>query len=170
MVLVGSCTPLGLWIYEDPVVTVSRVTLELREPRAVGVSPVVVALAVHNRNDFPLSTTGMEVSLRLDGVAIGSVSRDSTLAVATDTVSTVALALKLEKHATASRLRALDAGSHRFAVRGRATFKTPIGTRKVRFAEEGDMVFGRRDARLSPAPRCRPHANMACPESTDAIP
>jgi LEA14-like dessication related protein len=162
MVLVGSCTPLGLWIYEDPVVTVSRVTLQLREPREVGGSPVVVALDVHNRNDYPLSTTGMEVSLRLDGVAIGSVSQDGTLAVATDTVSTVALALKLEKHATTSRLRALDAGSHRFAVRGRATFKTPIGTRRVRFAEEGEMVFGRRAVSLSRAPRCLPQEDVAC--------
>ncbi len=42
-VLVGACTPLGLWIYEDPVVTVSRVTLELREPRSLTSSPVVVA-------------------------------------------------------------------------------------------------------------------------------
>ena len=144
MVLVGSCTPLGLWIYEDPVVTVSRVTFELRDPRAIRGSPVVVALAVHNRNDFPLSTTEMEVSLRLDGVPIGSLSQHSTRLVATDTVSTVALALKLENQATASRLRALGAGSHRYAVSGRATFETPIGTRKVRFAEEGEMVFGRR--------------------------
>lgn len=31
-------------------------------------SPVVVSLAVDNRNDYPLSTTQMEVSLQLDGV------------------------------------------------------------------------------------------------------
>ena len=150
MVLVGACTPLGLWIYEDPVVTVSRVTFEIPEPRALSGSLVVVALAVHNRNDFPLSTTGMEVSLRLDGVPIGSLTQDSTLPVATDTVSTVALALKLGKHATASRLRELDGGSHRYVVSGRATFETPIGTRKVRFAEEGDMIFGQRANQSTP--------------------
>ena len=144
LVLLGACTPLGLWIYEDPVVTVSRVTLELREPRSSGGSPVVVALAVHNRNDYPLSTTRMEVSLRLDGVPIGRLKQDSTVPVATDTVSTVALPLKMEKQETLSRLQGLDTGSHRFAVIGRATFRTPIGTRKVRFAEEGEMIFGRR--------------------------
>src|SRR3954470_21733442 len=84
--LLGACTPLGLWIYEDPVVTVSRVTLELRDQRAV-TSPVVVALAVQNRNDFPLSSTRMEVSLRLDGVPIGRLQRDSMVSVSTDTVS-----------------------------------------------------------------------------------
>jgi LEA14-like dessication related protein len=144
LVLLGACTPLGLWIYEDPVVTVSRVTLELRNPRISATSPVVVALAVHNRNDFPLSSTEMEVALRLDGVPIGRLKRDSTVSVETDAVSMVALPLTLEKQATVSRLKTLDTGSHRFAISGRATFETPIGTRKVRFAEEGDMVFGKR--------------------------
>ena len=148
-VLLGSCTPLGVWIYDDPVVTVSRVTLELREGRS-STSPVVVALAVHNRNDYPLSTTRMEVSLRLDGIPIGRLRQDSTLAVPMEGVSTVALALALERRATPSHLRTLDSGSHRFAVSGRATFQTPIGTRRVRFAEEGDMIFGLRLSQLSP--------------------
>jgi LEA14-like dessication related protein len=143
-VLIGACTPLGLWVYEDPVVTVSRVTLELREPRPSTSSPVVVALDVHNRNDFPLSTTRMELSLRLDGIPIGRLKQDNRVPVATDTVSTVALPLKLERQATQARLRTLDTGSHIFLVSGRATFETPIGPRKVNFAEQGEMIFGRR--------------------------
>ena len=149
LVLLGSCTPLGLWIYEDPVVTVSRVTLELRQSPS-SASPVVVALDVHNRNDYPLSSTRMEVSLRLDGIPIGGLRQDSTLPVPMEGVSTVALPLALEKRATASQLRTLDPGSHRYLVSGRATFQTPIGTRRVRFAEEGDMIFGLRLSQLSP--------------------
>lgn len=143
LVFLGSCTPLGFWIYEDPVVTVSRVTLELKEARS-STSPVVVALAVHNRNDYPLSTTRMEVSLRLNGIPIGRSRQDRTLPLSVKGVSTITLPLALEKRATPSHLRTLDNGSHRFAVSGRATFQTPIGARKVRFAEEGDMVFGQR--------------------------
>lgn len=146
LVLLGNCTPLGLWMYEDPIVTVSRVSLELRETR-LAASPVVVALAVDNRNDYPLSTTRMEVSLRLDGVPIGRLRQDSTLLVPMEGVSNVAMPLALEKRATPSHLRTLHGGSHRFAVRGRATFQTPIGTRDVRFAEEGDMIFGQRATR-----------------------
>ncbi len=144
LVLVGACTHLGLWLYEDPVVTVSRVTFQLRPAQYRSVPPVVVALAVRNRNDYPLSTTHMEVSLRLNGVPIGRLKQNSTLLVATDTVSMVALPLTLEKHATPSRLKDLDSGSHKFAVTGRATFRTPIGTRRVRFSEEGEMIFARR--------------------------
>lgn len=140
---------MGLWIYEDPVVTVSRVTLELRGTRS-STSPVMVALAVHNRNDYPLSSTRMELSLRLDGVTIGRSIQDSTLPVSMKGVSTVVLPLALEKRATPLQLRTLDTGSHRFVVSGRATFQTPTGARKVRFAEEGDMIFGRRPSQSSP--------------------
>ena len=145
-----ACTPLGLWIYEDPVVTVHRVTFELRETRLAGRSPVHVALAVANRNDYPLEAERVELSLRMDGIPIGRLDHASALAVATDTVSTVTMPLALERRTTRKQLEALGAGSHVFAVRGRATFRTPIGVRKVRFAQEGAMVFGQRPG--SPLP------------------
>jgi LEA14-like dessication related protein len=144
VLVLGACTPLGLWIYEDPVVTVHRVTLELRDPRPAGASPVTVALAVKNRNDYPLSTERVELSLRMDGVPIGRLAHERPVAVATDTISTVAMPLSLEKRATPEQLQALGSGTHLFAVRGRATFRTPIGVREVRFAQEGSMVFGQR--------------------------
>ena len=96
----------------------------------------------------------MELSLRLDGIPIGRLKQDNRVAVATDGVSTVALPLQLEKQATASRLRTLDTGSHVFLVSGRATFETPIGTRKVHFAEAGrdDLwTAARRVEALKPA-------------------
>ncbi|HEV7366497.1 MAG TPA: LEA type 2 family protein [Gemmatimonadales bacterium] len=139
---VTACTPVGLWLYEDPVVTVAGIRLNL-EASSQSTAPVIIALAVKNSNDYPLSTEQVELSLRLDGVAIGSLKRDSTVQVATDTVSTVALALALEEYATPEHLQAFGSGTHNFAVRGRATFRTPIGKRKVRFAQEGDMVFAR---------------------------
>jgi len=69
--------------------------------------------------------------------------------MATDTVSMVAMPLALEKQATPAKLDALGSGTHSFAVRGKATFRTPIGRREVRFAQEGSMVFGQRPGRLS---------------------
>lgn len=139
--LLSACTPVGLWLYEDPVVTVAGVRLDLAASRQLGSSPVVVALAVKNSNDYPLSAEQVELSLRLDGVPIGRLKRDSAVQVATGKVSMVALALALEEQATSEHLQALGSGTHKFAVRGRATFRTPIGMRKVRFAQEGDMVF-----------------------------
>jgi LEA14-like dessication related protein len=148
-VLLGGCTPLGLWLYEDPVVRVSHITLELGRS-GPSRSPVVVALALTNSNDYPLATERVELSLQLDGLPIGQLKRDSTVSVATDSISTVALPLPLAQQATAKHLRKLGSGAHTFAVRGRATFRTPIGTRKVRFAQEGSLVFGVRPSGSSP--------------------
>lgn len=132
---------MGLWIYEDPVVTVSQITFQFPHSGTTR-APVVVALALQNSNDYPLEAEQVELSLRLDGVPIGQLKRDSTVPVATDTVSTVALPLAVNRSTTAARLRSIGTGTHTFAVRGRATFQTPIGKRDVRFAQEGSLVFG----------------------------
>jgi hypothetical protein len=150
MLLPAACTPLGLWIYEDPAITVYRVSLPLGEERSEPAAPVVIGLAVENRNDYPLSTERVELSLRMDGVPIGRLAHDSPLPVATDTISTVAMPLVLEREATPAQLQALRSGTHLFAVRGKATFRTPIGRREVRFAQEGSMVFGIRASAQNP--------------------
>jgi LEA14-like dessication related protein len=147
VVVLGGCTPLGLWVYTDPVVTVSRVTLEVKETRRLG---MIVALAVDNQNTYALSSERVELSLRLDGLPMGKVDRDSTVSVAKTTVSTVALALPLQKQTTPERLAALGSGTHTFAVRGRATFRTPFGMREVRFEQEGAMMFGERPSSSAP--------------------
>jgi LEA14-like dessication related protein len=110
----------------------------------------VVALAVENRNDYALATERIEVALRLDGMAIGKLKRDSTMSVEMAAVSNLDIALPLEKKVTSRQLAALNSGTHSFAVRGRATFRTPFGVRKVRFEQEGAMLFGNRDTSLRP--------------------
>jgi len=139
--LLGGCTPLGLWLYEDPVVTVSQITFQFGRSGTTP-APVIVALDLKNANDYPLEAQQVELSLLLDGVPIGRLKRDSAVAIATDTISTVALPLPLDRSTTPDRLRSMGSGTHAFAVRGRATFQTPIGKRDVRFAQEGELVFG----------------------------
>jgi LEA14-like dessication related protein len=147
-ILLGGCTPLGLWLYEDPVVTVSQITFQFARSGSTP-GPVIVALALENSNDYPLEAEQVELSLRLDGVPIGQLKRDSRVPVATDTVSTVALPLAVDRRTTAERLRSIGPGTHTFAVRGRATFQTPIGKRDVRFAQEGSLVFAVRPKGLT---------------------
>lgn len=147
VLLLVACTPLGFWVYTDPVVTVSRVSLQLR--RSIG-SPVVVGLAVENRNDYALETERIEVALRLDGKPIGKLKRDSIMSVEMSGVSSLDVVLPLEKQVTSKQLVALNSGTHSFAVRGRATFRTPFGVRKVHFEQEGAMLFGERAANLRP--------------------
>jgi LEA14-like dessication related protein len=142
-----ACTPLGFWVYTDPVVTVSRVSLEVAGTKE---SPVVVHLAVDNQNDYALSTERIEVALRLDGIPIGKLKQDSAMSVERLTISSLDVPLRLERQVTSKQLTKLNSGTHSFAVTGRATFRTPFGVRKVRFEQEGAMLFGERVTSLRP--------------------
>jgi late embryogenesis abundant protein len=139
LVPVLACTPLGLWIYDDPRVSVSRVRLSAEASARM---PVLVALDVRNPNDYPLSTTRVEVRLRLDGLTVGRLARDSTIAFPEMRTSTFAVALDPTGDVGAAQLQSFRSGIHRFAVDGRTTFTTPFGKRKIRFAQEGEMSFG----------------------------
>lgn len=136
---VAACTPLGLWVYDDPGLEVSRVRLG---HDAAGAAPVVVGLAVWNPNDYDLSTARLELQLRLDDVTVGHFSRDSIIAVPQAGLADLALPLTVPTGPMRERIRTMSSGTHRFAVEGRATFSTPFGRRNVRFAHAGDLAFG----------------------------
>jgi LEA14-like dessication related protein len=146
LVPVVACTPLGVWIYEDPGVSVSRVRVAAD---GRGPSPVMVALDLRNPNDFAVSTTRVELWLVLDGLDIGRLDQDSSMSLPKGT-ATVALPLTPNRGTTPARLRAFGSGIHRFSVRGRATFSTPVGKRRVRFTQTGEMAFG--PSELQPSP------------------
>jgi LEA14-like dessication related protein len=129
---------MGLWVYDDPGLEVSRVRVD--HNHAAG-EPVVVGLAVWNPNDYDLSTARLQLQLLLDGVEVGSFDRDSIVAVPQVGLADVSIPLKASKNATRERLRTMTSGTHRVSVEGRATFSTPFGPRAVRFAHAGDLAF-----------------------------
>jgi hypothetical protein len=100
--------------------------------------------AVKNANDYPLSAEQVRLSLQLDGVSVGEISRDSSVQMAMDTISTVALSMPVSSQ---TRGRVAHGGLHSFTVQGRAVFRTPIGRRNVRFAQEGSLVLTVRQPR-----------------------
>ncbi|MGH7535538.1 MAG: LEA type 2 family protein [Gemmatimonadales bacterium] len=136
--LLCGCTPLGLWIYQDPAVRVSRVRLDANRSTR---TPILVALAVRNPNDYELTAVRVEVQLRLDQVPVGLLDRDTVVTLASDTVSTVTMPLLLATGTTSDHLRVFQSGTHSFLVEGRATVTTPVGQRRIRFADAGDMRF-----------------------------
>ncbi|MGH7498929.1 MAG: LEA type 2 family protein [Gemmatimonadales bacterium] len=142
------CTPLGVWVYKDPEVTVSRVRVG---SDSLSPAPVLVAIDLQNPNDYPLSTVRVELSLQLDDQPVGKLDQDSTVVLPQEATSTVSLPLVLAAGLPAARLAMLGAGTHRFMVMGRAEITTPFGTRKIRFAQEGDLEFG-----PSPSPTSAP--------------
>ena len=142
------CTPLGVWIYEDPRVTVSRVRIDTDSTSA---GPVLVALDLRNPNDYVVDATRVELQLVLDDLPIGRVDKNGRLSVPKGT-ATLALPLVPNRSATTARLQAFNSGIHRFSIEGRATFTTPIGKRKVRFAQTGELAFGQPPSPASAPP------------------
>jgi LEA14-like dessication related protein len=134
----ATCTPLGLWMYEDPAVTVARVRVG-EDSLASG--PVTVALDLQNPNDYPLAATHVVLSLALDDHPIGSLEQASNVDIPQGTTSTVALPLEVRSGVAVRNLVGFGSGTHRFLITGEAEFKTPFGTRQVRFAQEGDLRF-----------------------------
>jgi hypothetical protein len=133
-----NCTPLGLWMYEDPEVTVSRVRVGID---SVTKAPVTVALDLLNPNDYPLSTVRVELSLELDHRPIGRLDQASKVDLPQGGTSTVALPLELRSGVAVRSFVGFGSGTHRFLVIGEAEFRTPFGKRQVRFAQEGDLRF-----------------------------
>jgi LEA14-like dessication related protein len=138
LVTMLACTPAGVWIYEDPRVTVSRVRLAADTS---GAQPVLVALDLRNPNDYVVSATRVELRLALDNLPIGRLAHDSSVQVPKGT-ATVAFPLVPDRSATRARLRSFNSGTHQFAIEGLATFTTPIGKRRVHFAQSGELAFG----------------------------
>lgn len=135
----GACTPIGLWLWDDPAFEVARVRI-LQEP--AGDSAVTVALQVRNPNDYELSTTRFELTLLLDGHLVGRYERDSIIPLSRAGADTLSLPFHPSAGATPRRLAAFRGGTHRFAVEGRAMLKTPFGDRPVRVDHAGDIAFG----------------------------
>jgi hypothetical protein len=135
----AACTPIGLWVYDDPGLEVSRVRLD---QDTAGPDPVVLGLAINNPNDYDLSTARFELQLRLDDITVGHFSRDSVIPVPQLAIADMSLPLTVPPGVVRHHMTALSKGTHRFLVEGRATFSTPFGLRDVRFAHAGDLAFG----------------------------
>jgi LEA14-like dessication related protein len=162
-----ACTPLGVWVYEDPAFEVSRVRVHSAQAADSG---VVVALQVWNPNDFEITTARLELLLRLDGHTVGHFARDSVIAVPRGgTATTVSLSFVRSSAATPSRMESFRTGTHRFLVEGRAVMKTPIGDRRVRVAHAGDLAFGGAGSGEGAGDPDQPRGRLEMPERYPAV-
>lgn len=123
----GACTPAGLWVYDDPAFDATRPRLD--RGRATD-STVVVALDVWNPNDYEVTTSRLELRLRLDGDVVGHFQRDSAIPLPRTRAATVRLPFTPSADAT-RKLAAIPAGTDHFQVEGLAVFQTPFGERRV---------------------------------------
>jgi hypothetical protein len=132
--LLAACTPMGLWLYEEPTVGLDDVLIDTSVGEAA--LPPYVILAVRNRNDFELSLRYIELVLQIDGRDIGRVGIDTLVALAPAAIQPVRLKVTPADAPARERISALRAGLHRYAITGRARLDTPIGERRIGFQHE----------------------------------
>jgi hypothetical protein len=132
--LLAACTPMGVWLYEEPTVGLDDVLIDTSAGDAA--LPPYVILAVKNRNDFELSLRHIELLLQIDGNDIGTVRVDTIVTLAPLAIRPVRVKVAPTDGTARGRISALRAGIHRYAVVGRARLETPIGERRIGFRHE----------------------------------
>lgn len=129
---VPACTPLGLWIYQEPTVEVTSVRLD---PALGAAFPVQLAFAVSNANDFEVSLVRVHVRFSVGGSSM--IDRDLSTAAAFAArdrqVVHIGVAPGDLVPGSARRL----SGTHPYTIEGFAVLKTPIGERRIPFARAG---------------------------------
>lgn len=131
LLALGACTPLGLWVYDDP-------SFAVRLDDAGADSALTVALDVRNPNDYDVLTERFDLRLRLDGHTVGRFERDSSVPVPKYGSTTVSLAFTPAAGVSRGRLGAFRRGTTRLVVEGRAVLSTPFGKREVPVGDPGE--------------------------------
>jgi hypothetical protein len=129
---IGGCTPLGIWMYEEPRVEVSEIAVD---PSVGAAFPVQVSLSVSNANDFEVSL----LRVRLRFVVGGHPIVDRDLSTAADFAArdrqVIRIGVAAGDLAPGANPRAAEAQP--YTIDGYAILKTPIGERLIRFERIG---------------------------------
>lgn len=137
LLVVGACTPLGAWLYDDPSFALSAVAL-----RDVQGAPDSVELRITgcNRNDFELMGIGFEAQLNVDGRMVGAGRHDNAYQLGTRDSTSFTVIVPV------SSLAAFAPTSERaspYLLIGSTTVKTPIGDRHVSLQQQGEVSLGK---------------------------
>jgi hypothetical protein len=155
IVLLGACTPVGAWVYEDPSFSIRDAVLQHgQDPGGVSSDSLQLRFSSCNLNDYDLLGEAFDAQLLLGGRPAGNGQREQPYFLHNRDTSGVTITLALDS----GWLARIPAGKSRFEVVGNLLIKSPIGDRHVALRERGNLV--RDDTGLvihSEAPRmCRP--------------
>jgi hypothetical protein len=128
----GACTPLGLWIYEEPTVEVTEIRLDAS---AGATFPVQFALAVSNANDFDVALLRVEVRINVAGRSV--VDRDVSTAADLPSRDRQLVRIGVAPGDLAPGADARAGAQDRYTIEGFAIVRTPIGERRIPFARAG---------------------------------
>lgn len=152
----GGCTPLGMWIYEDP-----RFTLVDVRATADSSPGLVLVLAGCNTNDYELQTEPMTTRLILAGHKAGESVGGNSIVLPSRAASHIPVNMKAEVPAGSGGTQQLS-----FTLVNEVTVLSPIGPRKLAQSEHG--TFTMQDGALArweipDQPGCHPGESVLPP-------
>ena len=127
---VPGCTPLGMWIYEDP-------RFNLVDVRAADSTPgLVLVLAGCNTNDYELQTEPMVTRLLLAGHRAGETKGGNSIVLPSRATSHIPVTMQAEVPAGSAGTKQVP-----FTVVNEVTVLSPIGPRKLAQTEHGTFTL-----------------------------
>ncbi|HEU4829533.1 MAG TPA: hypothetical protein VFT04_10075 [Gemmatimonadales bacterium] len=136
--LSAGCTPLGLWVYEEPTIEITAVSLT---DAGAAEFPVRIALQVSNVNDFAVSLEKVQILLVLNDSPVVDRELATAASFPARDRQTVEIGVAWSDVGPGLRPEGLGPGDHRYSVVGEAMLRTPIGQRRIRFARAGTDTF-----------------------------
>lgn len=134
-----SCTPLGGWLYSDPTFALSGVSTRYRGRPA---DTLQVTLTGCNLNDFNLDGLTIEGHLLVDGNPVGSLRSDKAFLMKMRDSVDVAVPLEIPRaDGPPVHAKGDDYLAAHYELNGNIHVSTPIGVRRVRLQQRGDVRF-----------------------------
>lgn len=134
----AACTPLGMWLYEDPTFALAAVQLV---GEGSGTTSLEFVMAGCNRNDYDIQAQRLDVQLELNGTRVGKMTQDVPIMLTMRDQTPVPVQLAgWSDPGSASREREVS-----FRLVGTGVISSPVGERKVRIVQQG--TFRIKDAK-----------------------
>ena len=130
----GACTPLGLWVYEEPKVEVTGIAVD---PTADAQFPVQIGLSVSNANDFEVSLIRVQVRFLVGGNTLVERELPTAALFPARDRQTVKIGVSSADLVPGARQRAVPGASQKYFLDGYALLKTPLGERRIPFLRTG---------------------------------
>jgi LEA14-like dessication related protein len=135
--LAGGCTRVGVWLYQEP-----RITLHELQLRTGEAEPFAVVLEMRNPNDFAITLERTETAVSLNSREVGRADRAEAMELPARESRKVSVPVPIAGQTAEAFGARLRSGTQRYAVSGRVHVQTPIGGRRVPFVIRGVGRFG----------------------------
>jgi hypothetical protein len=156
LAVLGGCTPLGVWVYEDPSFALQSVTLRAGPDTGARADSMELVFAGCNRNDYEVVGESLHTSLNVDGHRVAQGRRDEPYRIATRDSASVSVTLAMQgdwiQGATELPVE----------LESEVLLKLPNGERRYVLSQKGTLVMkdGKAVLRVAEGRRCRPGTSV----------